>query len=417
MYHPPRGPPGGPPPHGYGGWRQPFPPHGVPPPQQWQPNFNIPEFELRQRIDKTLDALLKSPNPAEFVQHLRMKQAGNPDFQFLNPGGKGNDYFEGKKHEMMAGQGMYGYGPGGYHGDMPANGMPPKPPLPPLPPLNPDTRELGEKDEQYLEDLVRKLNGTKETIKKMSRWITNNVDMISGIMKKLTKIVHNIDFNNFGRKLHICYALNDTLHESMKMRGPRGQLDQMSSGILHNLIPILKSSFQGYSPKDQDQMHSLLTLWCNRQIFRQEHINYIGSMMISAPQAESAWAYFHNWGMPQPVNLLHLSPGFVIDILNRRNRENKTPAYTPLPISVIPPCMPEKTNKPPSYYLDKYDEFQRALHKIESRHRRRSRSRSRSSSSYSRSPRRDRRRSRGGRSGWSPERDYSRSSSSSRTRS
>ena len=60
-------------------------------------------------------------------------------------------------------------------------------------------------------------------------------------------------------------------------------LDPVSNGILHALPGIISSSFQGYSPQDQEKMHNLLALWCDRQIFQQEQINYIGSTMINPP--------------------------------------------------------------------------------------------------------------------------------------
>ena len=55
-------------------------------------------------------------------------------------------------------------------------------------------------------------------IKTVSHWLLSKGDVVSSTMRELTNIVQMIDFNNFGKKLHVCYVINDMLHESMKMR-------------------------------------------------------------------------------------------------------------------------------------------------------------------------------------------------------
>lgn len=354
--------------------------------------------------------MTKSPNPLEFEAHLRRKQGTNPDFQFLQMGFPGNDYFEGKKQEM----GLIFYPPHGPPGHEMAMPGPEQVPFPPLPT---DTRELKEAEVEKISTYVKDLNGTKEAIKAMSKWLLEHSDQICSVMKHLTQVIQNIDFNNFGKKLHICYVINDVLHEAMKGRDPvaraNGILDKTSIGILHHLPTILQSSFAGYSPQDQDKMHNLLTLWCDRHIFSQEYINGIGNAMIAPTNMEGWNMYGYNMHVAPPCNLLHLSPGFVVDIVNTLLREQEFQPYSPIPLTQVPPCMPEKIPKTQNYILDKYDDFQRALEIIDSKHRRRggrgrSRSRSRSgSSSYDRSPRRDYRRSK--------RRRFSRSSTRSRS--
>lgn len=407
---------GGPPPQG-GLPPQPYPYDqwsGHPPPHSGHPQpHQIPEFELRQRIDKTLDAMAKSDSPLEFEAHLRRKQGQNVDFQFLQPGFHANEYFEGRKQEL--GLPFFPGDPRGHPmgmGGMPlANSADAPPPFPPMPA---DLREVTQLEIDELGKYTKLLNGTKESIKAMSKWLVNHSENMCSVMKELTSIVQGIDFNNFGKKLHICYVINDVLHESMKLRDPRdimmGQLDKMSLGILHFLPTILQSSFQGYSPQDQEKMHNLLTLWCDRQIFSQEPINYIGNAMICPANVPDWNPQYHGFMPPQPSNLLHLSPGFVVDIVNSLLRDSDYPPYTPIPISQVPPCMPEKIPKSNRYILEKYDDFQRALEIIDSKYRRRRQVRSRSrSSSYDRSPRRDYRRSK-------RQRRFSRSSSRSSSR-
>lgn len=408
----------------------PHPAHPQPPPQQW-PGFNVPKPDLQKRIDKTLEALGNSPNPLDFETHLRRKQGDNPDFLFLHPGGVGNDYFEGKKRQIIAAMmkpqlvdhhapppsanmGFPPHGPPGHMGEAPPH-MPP----PPFPMLHPDVRTLEPNDIEKVRDHVKKLNGTKDSIKTVSHWLLSKGDVISGIMRELTNVVQMIDFNNFGKKLHVCYVINDMLHESMKMRESIDILDPVSNGILHALPGIISSSFQGYSPQDQEKMHNLLALWCDRQIFQQEQINYIGSTMINPPSGMHqqppgwAWGGFNGWmPPPPPSNLLHLSPGFVVDILSGLLENEDFGPYTPIPISHVPPCMPEKIPKTANYILDKYEEFERAMEILDSRFRRRrsrSSSRSRSRERYGRKRGKIRPRDR------EHSRSTSRSSSSSRS--
>jgi len=289
----------------------------------------------------------------------------------------------------------------------------------PFPKLKPETREATKEEEKILGEHVDKLNGTKDSIKTMSQWFMSKSEIANSLMKYLVKLVETVDFNNFGKKLHICYVINDVLHESMKMRETNmmnlDALDHVSNAILHSLPVILKSSFQGYSPHDQEKMHSLLTLWCDRHIFQQEHINYIGNCMMT-PISGFAWPQnqWNNGWYPAPLppsNLLHLSPGFVVDIVLNLLRNEDFPKYTPIPINLVPPCMPENIPKTPNYILDKYEDFEQALEVMDSKYRRdgrRSRSRSRSRSrdrGYRRKRERRRRFSR------------SRSSSGSRSRS
>jgi len=378
--------------------------------------YNVPKIDMKNRIDKTLEALSSSPNPTEFEIHLRQKQGENVDFNFLQPEGTGNDYFEGRKAEM----GILN------------NAVQNHTQAPPcFPPLMQDTRpmELSEKEE--LKKHILDICGTKDSIKGFSQWIILKKSAICAVMQEITNGVHNIDFNNFSNKLHICYVLNDALHESMKMRNAIDNLDAISNGILHHLPAILVSSFQGYSPADQDKMHNLLTLWSQRQIFTQEQINFIGNAMLTAPAtpvpypARFGGGWGGGWGdegwFPPPVppsNLLHLSPGFVVDIVLNLLRDPEYVPYTPLPLSHVPPCMPDIVPKTANYILDKFDDFERAMEAVDSRHRSRRHSRS---SSRSRSRERYReRKPRRRRFSRSPQRQYSRSpsrSSSSSSRS
>lgn len=361
-----------------GGLAQVPPPHPQPPPQ-WA-GFNVPKPDLQKRIDKTLEALGNSPNPAPPAPNM-----GFP------------------------------HGPPGHMGDNPPH-MPP----PPFPMLRPDVRTLEPNEIEKLREHVKNLNGTKDSIKTVSHWLLSKGDVVSSTMRELTNVVQMIDFNNFGKKLHVCYVINDMLHESMKMRESIDILDPVSNGILHALPGIISSSFQGYSPQDQEKMHNLLALWCDRQIFQQEQINYIGSTMINPPSGMHpqppnwAWAGFNGCWMPPPPpsNLLHLSPGFVVDILSGLLENEDFGPYTPIPISHVPPCMPEKIPKTANYILDKYEEFERAMEILDSRFRRRrsrSSSRSRSRERYGRKRTKNRPRSR------EHSRSTSRSSSSSRS--
>eukprot|EP00494_Astrolonche_serrata_P024790 UN25050 len=264
-----------------------------------------------------------------------------------------------------------------------------------------EKREPTKEENEELKKHVSNLNGTKDSIKTMSQWFMSKRGISAGLMKLLVKEVETIDFNNFGKKLHICYVLNDVLHEAMKMRESKSYmpnfakensqlhaLDPVSIAILHSMPVILKSSFQGYSPHDQEKMHALLTLWCDRQIFQQEHINYIGNCMmtpINMNPGEWSWPQTGGWNgwLPPvpPANLLHLSPGFVVDIVLNLLRNEDFPKYTPIPINLVPPCMPDNIPNTPGYIKDKYEDFEHALEIIDGkfrRDRRGSRSRSRS---------------------------------------
>jgi len=380
--------------------------------QQWgQPAapYQMPNPELKARIDKTVQAMCQSPTPGEFQAHLINKQGDNPDFRFLLLGGVGNDYFEAKKQEYQI----------PFAGDDPQLNTP-------FPPKIADKKKPSKEDFQKLRNFIKCISGTKEAIKSFSQWLFNMRDCISNVLDKLVQHMQEIDFNNFGRKLHICYVINDLLHECMKSRDPMrlDVLDPISNAILHQLPTILKSSFEGYSPQDQEKMHNLLTLWSDREIFNQEHINYVGNyMMMPDPWTQDQWGFDGGWGYPPPpppANLLHLAPGFVIDILLNLFRTEDFPTFTPIPLSHVPPCMPERNPKTPQYILEKYDDFERAMEILDSRFRRsRSRSRSRSRERARRAGGYDRKRRR--RFSNSPRRDSrsasSGSSSSSRSRS
>lgn len=206
----------------------------------------------------------------------------------------------------------------------------------------------------------------------MATWFLNKTEISGIIMQHLLKATEiDIDFRDFDKKLLICYVLNDVLHETIKLRNKLEILDEVSIIILHYLIPIMKSCFQGYNSSQQEKVHSLLSLWEERNIYSQRFINQIGNYMMTQDQ----WVQWGPWGSssggsrnwlppPPPINLLHLSPGFVVDIVLSLFRERDLPKYNPIPISHVPPCMPEPPfggYKPSSYILDKYDDFEKEI--------------------------------------------------------
>lgn len=309
---------------------------------------------LKKRIDKTIDALSQSPNPNKFEFHLCNKQSNNPDFLFLKTGQEGNKYFQFKKKSKQT-----------VFSQRIQN-------LSTFPKLQKDIREPNPDEIIKFKKHLQLLNGTKESIKNMATWFLRKSDISGTLLQYFLKTVEiDIDFCDFEKKIFICYVVNDILHETVKLKNKLGNLDDLSNKILHYAFPIMKSCFQGYNASQQERVHSLLSLWEDRCIYPQNYINQIGNHMMTQDQ----WIQWGPWGnmsggsrnwLPPspPINLLHLSPGFTVDVVLSLFRDIDLPKYNPIPISHVPPCMPEPPfsgYKPSSYILERYQEFEQDI--------------------------------------------------------
>jgi len=318
-----------------------------------QPGLKL-STTLKKRIDKTIDALSQSPNPNRFEFHLCNKQSDNPDFLFLKIGQEGNKYFHFKKNSKQT------------------MSTPTIQNLSTFPQFQTDRRKPNSDELTRLKKYLYLLNGTKESIKSMATWFLRKTEIAGTILQELLKATEiGIDFCDFEKKIFVCYVLNDVLHEAIKLRNKLENLDDLSIKILHYVIPIMKSCLQGYNASQQERIHSLLSLWEDRCIYPQNFINQIGNYIMTQDQ----WIQWGPWGNvsggarnwsppPPPVNLLHLSPGFVVDVVLSLFRDIDLPKYNPIPISHVPPCMPEPPflgYTPSSYILEKYKDFKQDI--------------------------------------------------------
>ena len=78
--------------------------------------------------------------------------------------------------------------------------------------------------------------------------------------------------------------VNDVLHQAVKCRNPIDRMDALSADLSGVLMEILPRSYQKYSPSQQEQVRSLLTLWSERNIFAPPLIQQLRLKMVGNTQ-------------------------------------------------------------------------------------------------------------------------------------
>jgi len=425
---------------------------GVPPPPPGVYPVHPPKDPaLHDRIIKLCEHVSqRSNNGHEFIKLVKKKEATNPEFAFLFPGQEGNEYYEWKKYCLAYGvdekMGLKPPNSGGWHGGGAGAGQsggsgPPSAPRPPeqhrsasrppeqhgsgsrtleqqrsapkprrqyseTPPM-PNTPPLSDSEKKELAEILKNLEGSKESIKRAGAWIMKHRGKCVDSVLAIKETVLSIPFYDFDKKLHLCWLINDLLHESMQLKDPSQgmySMDDLTKAIANVLVKVLRGAWQGYRPDQQNKINCLLGLWGQRQIFSHHLVNYFGNSMVAgAPQFnQGGYGYGggygagygygggpppgwqgpqgpefgpppdvdHNmWGQPaeneKPYSCLHLSPGYVVDVLLTLRRNEGLKPYEPIKIEKLPNFMPVRMPKTPNYILDKYQDFERDLEDIE----------------------------------------------------
>jgi len=391
----------------------PAPPPGV------YPVYPPKDPALHDRINKLCEHVSqRSNNGNEFIKLVKMKEATNPEFAFLFPGQEGNEYYEWKKYCLANGlDEKMGLNPDNGGSGPPSAPRAPEQRSAPKPrrqysetPPMPNTPPLSESEKKELKDILNKLEGSKESIKRAGAWIMKHRDSCVDGVLAVQDTALSLPFYEFDKKLHLCWLVNDLLHESMQLKDPsQGMfvMDDLTKAIANVLVKVLRSAWQGYRPDQQNKINCLLGLWGQRQIFSPHLVNYFGNSMTAGAPSFHQGGYGYGggpgygagfggfgggppagwqgpqgpefgpppdvdlsmWGQPpeneKPYSCLHLSPGYVVDVLLTLRRNEGLKPYEPIKIEKLPNFMPVRMPKTPNYILDKYRDFERDLEDIE----------------------------------------------------
>eukprot|EP01127_Copromyxa_protea_P012876 TRINITY_DN338_c0_g1_i2.p1 TRINITY_DN338_c0_g1~~TRINITY_DN338_c0_g1_i2.p1 ORF type:complete len:559 (-),score=121.77 TRINITY_DN338_c0_g1_i2:711-2387(-) len=232
----------------------------------------------RSIIDKLAAYIVK--NGPQMEEVTRVKQAGNPIFEFLTEGGKYHDYYRWKIFDCRR---MLKEGNNPLQLAVQATASlinqtqqqgPPMAPTPTGPILNDaENSSLS----LHLDTLVP----TKESIKKGKDFIMSLPAKASAVAAFMCQRLQQTP--EWTAKLNIIYLTNDVLHHSSKQREQNAP-DVFCTAFKPFLAPMLYDAYHDQPADRQNQIEKLLGIWNTKQIFATSEIDLIIERMKYDPR-------------------------------------------------------------------------------------------------------------------------------------
>ncbi|KAJ4798639.1 SWAP (Suppressor-of-White-APricot)/surp RNA-binding domain-containing protein [Rhynchospora pubera] len=266
-----------------------FMPHHHPPPPVGPPA----DPELQKRIDKLVEYIAK--NGPEFEIMIREKQHDNPDYAFLF-GGEGHSYYN---YRLFLIGGAHFNSPPQYpHMPPHAGGLPqmahPVPHNPPYyehqaqPPVQSYYEQrpfkglhgpLPSDVAAELEEVLRGLSGTKESIKGAKSWFMQRAPFAPALAEVLRDRVFAMD--DPERQLHIIFLANDILFESLQHRTNPQELDNEALALLPVLGSMLSRVYNNPVNREENQarLQKIVHFWASKEVFDQNNISALDKEM------------------------------------------------------------------------------------------------------------------------------------------
>ncbi|KAJ3708431.1 hypothetical protein LUZ61_012136 [Rhynchospora tenuis] len=318
-----------------------FMPHHQPPPPVGPPA----DPELQKRIDKLVEYIAK--NGPEFEIMIREKQHDNPDYAFLF-GGEGHAYYNyrlfliGGAHfnspppyphmvphaagpPQMAHQVPHNHPYYEHQTQPPAQSYYEQRPFKGLPgPLPSDVAA-------ELEEVLRGLSGTKESIKGTKSWFIQRAPFAPALAEALRDRVFAMD--DPERQLHIIFLANDILFESLQHRTNPQELDNEALALLPVLGAMLSRVYNNPVNREENQarLQKIVQFWASKEVFDQNTISALEKEMKAGASIAHA-----------PFDIPNLVPsGFQQQPQSWQSEnfqpENQLPHNLSIPSSHIPP--------------------------------------------------------------------------------
>eukprot|EP01122_Echinamoeba_exundans_P013278 TRINITY_DN576_c0_g1_i1.p1 TRINITY_DN576_c0_g1~~TRINITY_DN576_c0_g1_i1.p1 ORF type:complete len:708 (-),score=132.94 TRINITY_DN576_c0_g1_i1:423-2546(-) len=284
----------------------------------YDPPFPPTDPKVKDVIDKLAATIVQANAPA-MEDMIREKQKDNPLFAFLDDAHEFNTYYRWKIYDLKnpgapvppkLGRPRAAAMSPGPSGRSPASGgLPPwssasprdsnLPPWarnqeiklaalpPPEQPLETtwaddfDTNEhLAQFDGDILEEILRTLMPTKESIKAAKDWVMERPRQAKAVALHIRQFVERA--TDFSPRLNALYLVNDVLQNSQRRR-PGGEtdptLDDFASAFVPHVGAMLFSTFVSQPPDRQEKVAKLLKIWKDKNIFPDDLLGRMDSIM------------------------------------------------------------------------------------------------------------------------------------------
>lgn len=215
----------------------------------------------------------------------------------------------------------------------------------------PGSIELSNEDHDYLISLINQNNGTKESIKKIRKWLVDYGHSLSSSVHTICNSLHqNIDLK-FPQYLSVIYVANDLLYNGsgITTKGPYTQIldsEPVQVSIFKILLPylpwLLQRSFRlAEADNERERILKMIPLWNSKGFiddFLSEHLNRLilqSELIPFPPPAVLISPYPQGLpppNFPAPSTQLGFGPGPVVE--NHMDRANVPSFPVPPPFSI-----------------------------------------------------------------------------------
>lgn len=252
------------------------------------PAFASPPADdaLVQRITKLADYAAR--NGSQFVELMRSKQSGNPEYAFLF-GGEGSGYYTWylycTVHNMPPDQPLPDSAAAASEQPQPQQPVQPLHPyLPPHPSLPPEV-------DSGFTQVLQALNGSKDSIKASQSWFMACAAYAPALAEKMAQFCCHL--HDYQRQLHLLYLANDILFNGLARResGQGPESDAVALAFKPVLGSMLAAAYYTaqQSEEARGQLTKIVQFWGDRAVF------------TNAAVTELATAMYSPYTPPQPI--------------------------------------------------------------------------------------------------------------------